>query len=256
MRIKDRVIVITGAASGVGAAAARRFAADGARLVLTDINQALLREIAEELGATALAGDISLEATIRAVAALARERHDRIDIWFSNAGFTANTNGPSLEDPALWQRAWDVHVMAHVHAARTVLPEMLERGEGYLLQTASVVALSMQRDRAQYTVSKHAALSLSEWLATNYRPRGIRVSCFCPAAMDTPMLRASGIPLDHPLLGVVLTPEQVADLLVRGIEAEKFLIGHEGPTEIVPEFLSKGENYDAWLDLMGQQRLR
>ena len=250
MNIRDRVIVITGAASGIGAAAARRFAADGAMVVLTDLNEGPLLELASELGAAALAGDICCEDTVRAVAALARERHGRIDIWFSNAGFAGTRDGAVLQANEVWQKSWELHVMSHVYAAREVLPEMLARGEGYLLQTASSVALTMQVEKAHYSVTKHAALSLSEWLAANYRPSGVRVSCFCPGAMDTPMLRANGMPVDHPAIRNALKPDHVAELLVRGIAAEKFLIDNNGPVDGAAELAPKIAAYDDWLGAM------
>jgi NAD(P)-dependent dehydrogenase (short-subunit alcohol dehydrogenase family) len=250
VKIKDRVIVITGAAGGVGAAAARRFAAEGAELVLTDVVEGPLLHISAEIGAAAHAGDIASESTVRAVAALARARHGRIDIWFSNAGSAGASDPGGLQTNEVWQQLWDLHVMSHVYAARAVLPEMLERGEGYLLQTASLVALAMQVDRAHYTVTKHAALSFSEWLAANYRHRGIRVSCFCPGAMDTRMLRESGLPPDHAAFRRALSPERVAELLVRGIDAEKFLIGNQGPADAAGELTLKATDYEAWLEKM------
>ena len=246
MDISGRVIVITGAASGVGAATAQRFAADGAKVVMTDINEPALNEVAAALGAPALAGDISQEVTVQAVAALARERYGRIDIWFSNAGYAGLPDRGALPPNAEWQRFWDLHVMSHVYAARAVLPEMLARGEGYLLQTASAVALSLLVDKAHYSVTKHAALSLSEWLAVNFRSQGVRVSCFCPGAMDTNMLRQSGLPDDHPAIQHALKPDQVAELLVRGIEAEKFLIDNDGPVDGASILALKATDYEAW----------
>lgn len=250
MKIDGKVIVITGAANGVGAAAARRFAAEGARLILTDIEEASLQLVADEVSGAALAGDISKEATVNAVAELARDRHGRVDIWFSNAGWSGEATHDVLPDPAVWQLAWDLHVMSHVHAARAVLPEMIARGEGYLLQTASLVALAMQTDRAHYSVTKHAALSLSEWLAVNFRPKGVRVSCFCPGAMDTRMFRNSGLPADHPAWNMAVSLETVADILVRGIDAEKFLIRNKGPADAAPELALKAQDYEAWLGQM------
>lgn len=250
MQIGGKVIVITGAASGVGEAAARRFAAEGARLVLTDIDEAGLDKLAREIGAVALAGDICAEPTVQSVAELARQYNGRIDLWFSNAGWAGEPDRGGLQTNEAWQRAWDLHVMSHVYAARAVLPEMLDRGEGYLLQTASLVALAMQVDKASYTVTKHAALSFSEWLAANFRPKGVRVSCFCPGAMDTPMFRASGLPADHPAFRTALSMEAVAEILVRGIEAEKFLIGNDGPADAAPELALKAQDYEAWLGNM------
>lgn len=252
MKIAGKVIVITGAANGVGAAAARRFAAEGAKLILTDIEDTPLQHVAESIGARALAGDITRETTVTAVAALAQQQHGRIDIWFSNAGWSGAAGHGVLPDTASWQLAWDLHVMAHVHAARTVLPGMLARGEGYLLHTASIVALAMQTDRAHYSVTKHAALSFSEWLAVNFRPQGVRVSCFCPGAMDTRMFRNSGLPPDHPAWNMAVSLETIADTLVRGIDAEKFLIGSHGPADAAPELSLKVQDYEGWLDAMAR----
>jgi NAD(P)-dependent dehydrogenase (short-subunit alcohol dehydrogenase family) len=251
MQIAGKVIVITGAASGVGAAAARRFAADGASVVLTDRDSVPLQDIASELGVASLAGDICDETKVRAVADLARQRHGRIDIWFSNAGWAGKAEPGSLQTNDSWQKAWNLHVMSHVYAARAVLPEMLARGEGYLLQTASAVALAMQPNNLRYTVTKHAALSLGEWLAANYRKKGIRVSCFCPGPMDTKMFRMSGLPADHPAVKRALSMEAVADILSRGIEAEKFLFDDTGPADGSSDFAFRGRDYDGWLGTMG-----
>src|SRR5690606_24723023 len=139
-------------------------------------------------------------------------------------------------------------VMSSVYAARAVLPEMVERGEGYLLQTASGVAFGLQLDKATYSVTKHASLTLCEWLAAHYRPKGVRVSCFCPGPMNTRMLRSNEFGDDHPVMKMALTPEQVADLLVRGIDAEKFLILQSGPADAAPMLLPKAQDYEAWLD--------
>ena len=133
--------------------------------------------------------------------------------------------------------------MATRDPAQLEWAEMLARGEGYLLATASLVALSMQMDKAAYSVTKHAALTFSEWLAATYRPQGVRVSCFCPGAMDTRMLRANGLPDDHPILRRALKPHEVADVLV----AEKFLILDSGPVDAAPHLGEKAADYEGWL---------
>jgi short-subunit dehydrogenase len=133
-----------------------------------------------------------------------------------------------------------------VYAARAVLPAMVERGDGYLLQTVSTIALSTQPDKASYSVTKHAALALGEWLALHYRPRGVKVSCFCPGAMMTRMLLSNNFPPDHPVLQQAMTPEQVADLLVRGIDNERFLILTDESD--VDALKAKAEDYDDWLN--------
>jgi NAD(P)-dependent dehydrogenase (short-subunit alcohol dehydrogenase family) len=246
MKLNDKVVVVTGSGGGIGEGFARRFTAEGANVVVTDIDAAAVDRVAAAIGSVGLAGDITDEQTVIDVVALARATYGRIDVWYSNAGFAGPRQPGDIQSNELWDLGWNLHVMAHVYAARAVLPEMLERGSGYLLQTASVVALSTQAEKASYAVSKTAALSLSEWLAVTYRPRGIKVSCFCPGPMLTPMLLSNDFPPDHPVLQMALTPEQVAEVVVRGIEAERFLIV-DSPMSI-DALSAKATDYDAWID--------
>jgi NAD(P)-dependent dehydrogenase (short-subunit alcohol dehydrogenase family) len=248
VKLAGKVAVITGAGNGIGAACARRFAAEGAKLVLTDLEGEAVRAVAEEIGGVAEVGDITAEATVKATADLARRTHGRIDVWFSNAGFSGERQPADPQAEDVWALSWNLHLMAHVRAAREVLPEMAARGEGYLLHTASSIALTLQPDKAAYTVTKHAALAFSEWLAVHYRPKGVRVSCFCPGPMNTRMFRANEFPDDHPAVRAALTPEQVADLIVRGIEAQKFLILQTGPADAAPQLLGRATDYEAWLN--------
>jgi short-subunit dehydrogenase len=144
---------------------------------------------------------------------------------------------------------WRLHVMSHVFAAREVLPAMVQRGEGYLLQTASVISLSTQADKVTYSVTKHGALALAEWLAIHYRPKGVRVSCFCPSAMNTRMLRANGFGDDHPIMQIALSPEAVAEIVVEGIDRERFLITtDEGAEDVLHE---KANDWDGWIERTG-----
>lgn len=253
MKLAGKVVVVTGSGNGIGAAFARRFTAEGAKVVVTDREADAAAAVAKEIGAVALPGDITREDTVQAVAELARKTHGRIDVWFSNAGYSGPREPGDIQPNEIWEMTWALHVMSHVYAARAVLPEMVARGEGYLLQTASAVAFGLQLDKATYSVTKHAALTLSEWLAAHYRPKGVRVSCFCPGPMDTRMLRSNDFPPDHPALKMALTPEQVADLLVRGIDAEKFLILQGGPADAAPMLAPKVEDYEAWLGAQSAQ---
>lgn len=223
MKLGDKVVVITGSGGGIGEACARRFAAEGAQVVVTDINPEGVERVSDSIGTVGLAGDITAEDTVHAVADLARTTYGEIDIWFSNAGYAGPPRVGGISDDGLWDLSWRLHVMSHVYAARQVLPSMLERGDGYLLQTASVVALTTHPDKVAYAVTKHGALAFSEWLAITYRPKGIKVSCFCPGPMLTPMLMSNGIPADHPILQNAATPDAVAERLVAGIETEQFL---------------------------------
>jgi NAD(P)-dependent dehydrogenase (short-subunit alcohol dehydrogenase family) len=245
VRLRDRVVVITGSGGGIGEACARRFTAEGAKVVVTDIDADGVERVSHDIGSVGLSGDITDADTVNRVAELARRTYGQIDIWFSNAGYAGPRQPADLQPNEIWELSWQLHVMSHVHAVRTVLPAMLERGEGYLLQTASVVALAIQPDKAAYTVTKHAALALAEWLAATYRPRGIKVSCFCPGPMLTPMLLANDFPADHPMLKTAATPEQVADRLVHAIDTERFLIldsdiGRESLT-------ARASDYEKWV---------
>lgn len=251
MRLADKVVVITGSGNGIGAAMAHRFTRDGAKVVVTDVDPVGAARVADEIGSVGLAADITLEESVGRVARLARETYGRIDMWYSNAGFSGPRQPGEIQDNSLWELGWRLHVMSHVYAVREVLPEMLERGEGYLLQTASVVALSTQADKASYSVTKHAALSLSEWLAVTYRSRGIRVSCFCPGPMLTQMLLGNDFPPDHPVLQMALRPDQVADLVAGGIADERFLILDR--SDATEDLAAKAADYDGWVDRFAAQ---
>ena len=245
MKLLDKVVVITGSGGGIGEACARRFAAEGAKVVVTDIDTGGVDRVSKEIDTVGLAVDITVEDNVRAVADLARRAYGDIDIWFSNAGYAGPPKGDDISDDHLWDLSWRLHVMSHVYAAREVLPSMLQRGDGYLIQTASVVALALHPDKPAYSVTKHAALGLSEWLAATYRPKGVKVSCFCPGPMLTPMLLSNGIPADHPVLKNAATPQEVADRLVGAIDAESFLI-LDSPLGL-DCLAAKATDYEQWI---------
>lgn len=245
MKLRDKVVVITGSGGGIGAACARRFAAEGAKVVVTDINAEGVKQVSDSIGSVGFAGDITVEDTVRAVTDLARSTYGEVDIWFSNAGYAGPPLAGDIADDQLWDLSWRLHVMSHIYAVRQMLPSMLRRGDGYLLQTASVVAMATHPDKAAYAVTKHAALAFSEWLALTYRPKGVKVSCFCPGAMRTPMLIADGIPADHPAVRNAATPEEVAERLVLGIGAERFLIVDSAVG--TDSLTAKGADYERWI---------
>lgn len=245
MKLRDKVVVVTGSGGGIGEAFAHRFTAEGAKVVVTDIDSAAVERVSREVGTVGLAGDITEEATIRAVANLARGTYGEIDIWFSNAGYSGPRQPGELQSEPIWDLSWQLHVLAHVRAAREVLPSMLDRGDGYLIQTASVVALATQPDKAAYSVTKHAALALAEWLAKSYGPQGIKVSCFCPGPMLTPMLLSNDFPPGHPVLKMAATPEEVADRLVRAIDDERFLIADSNIG--LESLAAKATDYEKWI---------
>ena len=251
MKLKDRVIVVTGAASGIGRASALRFAAEKpAGLVVSDLPsqrvglESLVKALSDEHGVPALAvpADVGVEADVKAVVAQAEQRFGRVDVFFSNAGLIrdGDENAPDAE----WNLNFQVHVMAHIYAARAALPGMLARGEGYLVSTASAAGLLTSLPSATYAVSKHSAIALAEFLSIKHGDAGIRVSVLCPQAVDTPMIQnrpgSSAAKADG-----VLGAEQVAQCVVEGIEAESFLILPHG--EVVEYFRRKANDYDRWL---------
>lgn len=246
MRLGGKVAVVTGAGNGIGAAIARRFAAEGAKVVITDIEPEGVERVSKETGAPGIVVDITAEAGVRTVAELARTTYGEVDVWLSNAGVAGPPEPESLQDDGVWDLMWRLHVLSHLYAARAVLPSMLARGDGYLLQTASSVALSTQPDKLAYSVTKHGALALSEWLAVHYRPRGVKVSCFCPGPMLTRMLLGNGFASDHPAIKAALTPDEVAEVVVRGIADERFLIVTQPGSERA--LIEKGTDYDSWID--------
>ena len=246
MELNGKVVVVTGSGNGIGEAFAHRFTAEGAKVVVTDIEADAVERVSSAVGTVGLAVDITQEDGVHAVVDVARRAYGEIDVWFSNAGWSGPRQPGDLQTNDTWELAWGLHVMSHVYAARAVLPSMVERGDGYLLQTASNVALSTQAEKAAYSVTKHAALALSEWLAVHYRPKGVKVSCFCPGAMNTRMLRSNGFPDDSPIMQMAQTPDQVAEILVQAIAAERFFI--TTPEVTTDSLVAKATDYDAWLD--------
>lgn len=249
MKLDGKVAVVTGAGNGIGEAIARRFAAEGARVVVTDIEPEAVSRVAGEIGTVGLAADITEPASVRAVAELARNSFGEVDVWLSNAGLAGPRQPRDLQDDSLWDLMWRLHVLSHLNAAHEVLPSMIARGDGYLVSTASSVALAVQPEKAAYSVTKTAALALAEWLAVQYRPLGVKVSCFCPGPMLTRMLLSNEFAPDHPVLAQALTPGQVADVVTAGIAAEQFLITTQPGAE--HSLAAKAADYDAWIDQAG-----
>ncbi len=248
MELAGKVTVVTGGASGIGRAVARRFAAEGARgVVVADLDGDGAAAVAAEFGGTAVRTDVSNEDDVIALAALAEDTYGPIDLFFSNAGI--GTGGGVDASNQAWQRIWDVNVMAHVYAARAVLPAMLARGEGYLVSTASAAGLLTQIGSAPYAVTKHAAVSLAEWLSVTHGDAGIKVSCLCPQGVKTNMLAGGGGALLGP---TAIEPEQCAEAVVQGIRDERFLILPH--PEVAEYFRRKGDDYERWL--RGMRRLQ
>ncbi len=253
MKLSGKVAVVTGGGNGIGRALCRRFAAEGAKaIVVADVNGAAAKQVADEIGGTAISADVSHEDDIAALVAQAIARHGAIDLFCSNAGIAVN--GDEHTPDAEWARCWDVNVMAHVYAARAVIPHMLERGGGYLLQTVSAAGLLTHPQSATYAVTKHASLAFAEWISMTYGDRGIVVSALCPQGVRTDMLRRAEAEATRRsfLLDSALEPEQVADDVVKGLEAERFLILPHG--EVAEYVRRKAGDPDRWL--RGMRRLR
>ena len=253
MDIKDRVIIVTGAASGIGKALAERFAKGGARAVVAaDLDGAGAEAVAAAIGGLGMKVDVSNEAEVQQLVQTATARLGRVDVFCSNAGIIARADEDASN--AQWQRHWDVNVMAHVYAARAVLPQMLERGEGYLVQTASAAGLLSQVNAAPYSVTKHAAVGFAEWLSIAHGDRGIRVSCLCPQGVLTPMLMGKdGMQRAHSFLGAgAVSPELVAEEVVKAMREERFLVLPHA--EVLTFMQRKTADYDRWLG--GMRRLR
>ena len=217
------VVVVTGGASGIGRALAERFAVEGARaVVVADLDGDRATQVAAGLhGGLGVALDVADEAAVAALVARVEAELGPIDLWCSNAGLAT---GPGLGDDATWDLAWRVHVLAHVYAARAVLPGMLARDRGHFLVTASAAGLLTEADTAPYTVTKHGAVALAEWLAIQHGGSGVGFSCLCPQGVRTPLLEA--VPPESATLasGPVIEPEQVAQAVVDAFAAGRFLI--------------------------------
>ena len=251
MKLKDKVAVVTGGAHGIGKALCERFAREGARgVVVADLDAEAASQVATEIDGLAVTTNVAREADIINLVQKTNKAYGAIDLFCSNAGI--GTPGGADEPNETWQNIWEVNVMSHIYAARAVVPQMLERGEGYLLNTASAAGLLAQIGSAPYSVTKHAAVAYAEWLSITHGDRGIKVSCLCPQGVNTDLLRRSAGGPGEFLRAGMLEPEQVAEFVVKGLEEERFLIL---PHPEVAEYLRrKATDHDRWL--RGMRRLQ
>jgi len=254
MEIQEKVVVVTGGASGIGAALAARFAAEGAgAVVVADIDDEGASLVASKIGGEAIHLDVASDAETATVVSYVEQTYGRIDILCLNAGIAT---GGSIDTPNdAWKRTWDINVMAHVYATRYVLPGMIERGEGYIVTTASAAGLLTNIGAAPYSVTKHAAVALAEWLAVTYGDKGIGVSCLCPQFVDTPLLDAFADYDDEMrawVKGIAISAEQVAEDVMAAIRSETFLILPH--PEVLDYFQNKATDYDRWIS--GMQKLQ
>jgi NAD(P)-dependent dehydrogenase (short-subunit alcohol dehydrogenase family) len=254
MLVRDKVVVVTGAAGGIGAALAGRFAQEGAAgVVVSDVDGEGAAKVAASIGDRAIAvrTDVTDAAQVAELVAAAESAFGPVDLFCSNAGIAT---GIGIDAPAqAWAASWSVNVMAHAHAADAVLPSMLARGAGYLLQTVSAAGLLTCPGDAPYTATKHAALGLAEWLAMTYGPAGIRVSALCPMGVRTNMLMpgveaGNASALAVAASGQIIEPAEVADAVIAGLGDERFLILPH--PEVGAMYAGKAASPDTWLSKM------
>ncbi|KJK36101.1 dehydrogenase [Streptomyces variegatus] len=239
-------VVVTGAGGGIGAALARRFAAEGARVVVNDLDAERAEQVADEIGGIAVPGDAS------AVVDDARDAlGGTVDVYCANAGvaFEGGAADGPLDDMA-WAASWDVNVMAHVRAAHALLPGWLERGSGRFVSTVSAAGLLTMIGAAPYAVTKHGALAFAEWLSLTYRHRGVKVHAICPQGVRTDMLAATGSAGDLVLQPTAIEPEDVADALLKGVEEDRFLILPH--PEVAAYHQARAGDPDRWLSGMNR----
>lgn len=239
--LRDAGVVVTGAGGGIGAALARRFAAEGARVVVNDLDADRAKAVAEEIGGIAVPGDAS------AVVADARAAlGGAVDVYCANAGVAFG--GPEVDDLAdtkAWELSWDVNVMAHVRAAHELLPGWLERGSGRFVSTVSAAGLLTMIGAAPYAVTKHGAYAFAEYLSLTYRHRGVKVHAICPQGVRTDMLAATGTAGDLVLKPTAVEPEDVAEALFQGMEEDRFLILPH--PEVAAYYQARAAEPDRWL---------
>lgn len=239
--VRDAGVVVTGAGRGIGAALARRFAAEGARVVVNDLDADRAQAVADEIGGIAVPGDAATT-----VAAARDALGGTVDVYCANAGLGSGGSEAAPED--VWARAWDVNVMAHVRAAHTLLPGWLERGAGRFVSTVSAAGLLTMIGAAPYSVTKHGAYAFAEWLSLTYRHRGLKVHAICPQGVHTDMLAATGSAGDLVLAPTAIEPEDVADALLQGIEEDRFLILPH--PEVAAYYRVRATDPDRWLSGM------
>ena len=250
MNLSGSGAVVTGGGNGIGRALARRLAAGGARVVVNDLDAAAATAVADEIGGSAVPADVSTEEGVLALVATAGEYLGEIDVYCSNAGIAAGTAVDGTDET--WQRSWEVNVMAHVRAARQLLPGWLDRRSGRMVITASAAGLLTMLGTAPYSVTKHAAVGYAEWLAVTYGHRGLQVHCVCPQGVRTNMLAGSGRAGEVVLQQGAIEPEAVAEAVWAGMADGRFLILPH--PEVAGYYALRAEDTDKWL--RGMNRLQ
>jgi len=251
MELADKHVIVTGGGNGIGRALSRRFAAEGARaIVVADLDGESATTVAAEIGGTAVQLDVSVEEEVSSLVEAAVGANGPIDLFCANAGII--TSGGLDDTNEQWDRIIGVNLMAHVYAARALIPGFVARREGYLLHTASAAGLLTGIGQLPYSVTKHGVVALAEWLSITYGDAGVKVSCLCPQGVRTNMLLAGGEDASNFLLPGSKAPEEVADVVVAGLRDEHFLILPH--PEVAEYFQRKADDYDRWL--RGMRRMQ
>jgi NAD(P)-dependent dehydrogenase (short-subunit alcohol dehydrogenase family) len=245
-------VVVTGAGHGIGAALARAFAAEGARVVVNDLDAEAAAALAAEIDGFAVACDAADGAGVARLVDESRRHLGAIDVYCANAG-VGPAGGESAPEE-VWALAWDVNVMAHVRAARELLPHWLERGDGRFIATVSAAGILTMLGSAPYAVSKHGALAFAEWLSATYRHRGVHVHAVCPQGVRTRMLTDTGGAGDILLAPTAIEPEQVAEAVLRGVRDDTFLILPH--PEVADYYAARATDTDRWLGGMNRLQRR
>ncbi|MEE3851869.1 SDR family oxidoreductase [Gordonia sp. LSe1-13] len=258
MELDGKVAIVTGGGGGIGAALAQALVDRDVRVVITDVVADGLDRVEAALGeegsgaVATIVGDAASPDHIDRSIALAESRFGPVDLYFANAGISGAPGLAATDDE--WSQVIDVNLMGHICAARRLVPEWVQRGGGYFVSTASAAGLLTQLGSATYSVTKHAAVGFAEWLNVTYGDRGVRASCLCPMGVDTKLLRPDDTPIDDEALlmqravetaGRVLTPAEVAGVVMDAIDDERFLILPH--PEVLEMYRHKGADYDRWL---------
>ncbi len=251
MEVNGKVAVVTGGANGIGRAICEKLSEAGAKVAVADIDESAAASTADLVGGMWRRVDVSVESDVMALVADSEDELGPVDLFFANAGIAME--GDPWTSDGEWQRIWETNTMSHVYTARAVLPGMLERGSGYLVHTSSAAGLLNQLGSAPYAVTKHAVVAFAEWLSITYGDRGLKVSVIAPQAVRTAMTDAlvAG-PQSVAAIDGMMEPDEVADIVLEGVRAERFLIlPHQ---EVAEYIVRKATDYDRWL--AGMRRLQ
>jgi NAD(P)-dependent dehydrogenase (short-subunit alcohol dehydrogenase family) len=252
MHVKDKIILVTGGANGIGKALCERFARDGARkIIVADLDFEKAHKVAESINGLAYKLDVSNESQVKDVIKKVLDKFGQIDLVCSNAGIAGEAGSLDVSND-IWRNIYEVNVLSHLYLARAVFPSMIEKGAGYFLLTVSAAGLLTHFDAAPYSVSKHAALALAENLAIEFHDAGVRISCLCPQGVKTAMIASAENEPENFLTAEAITTKECAEAVVKGLESENFLILPHA--EVGQYIINKAENYDRWLHSLRKMR--